>query len=378
MTTRRQKRRTGNSALKSSILKLIIVILVCAAIKAAAGDSAPISLYSISNSTLPSLIIQSELGVVSAGGTPTVSLLSSEFPFLSLKQDEELDEPEAPYFIAPEDNSDTEYEPDTPDEDNTVSDQYPITEPVVISNSELSSDGIYLKNGTDYEIDIDGLLNSQLTFSANDGAEVLIIHTHACEAYTPAGEDIYTPSDPYRTLDEDYSVIRVGDELTDILTEHGITVIHDTTLYDYPNYNYAYSNAWTGISAQLEANPNIKVVIDLHRDALEDADGTVYKTIADIGDDPCAQVMLVVGSDYSGLSHDNWQENLKFALKLQATMVEKYPSLARPLNISKYRYNQHATLGSLIVEVGCSGNTLQEALNAVSYFGDCLSDVLDN
>jgi stage II sporulation protein P len=241
---------------------------------------------------------------------------------------------------------------------------------------DMGSSGIYIKNKTDYEIDVDGLLSSPLGFSAADGAEVLIIHTHGSEAYTPDDEDIYEASDPSRTVDKSYNVIRVGDELERVLTERGITVIHDRELYDYPSYNGSYSRAYDAICGYLADNPNIKVVIDLHRDALVSDSGTVYKTVADIGDSPCAQVMLIAGTDFSGLQHDKWQENLSFALKIQAQMVREYPTLARPLSISQYRYNQNATTGSLIAEVGCSGNTLKEALNAVGYFGECLADVL--
>lgn len=240
---------------------------------------------------------------------------------------------------------------------------------------ELSKD-IYIKNKTDYTIDVEALLDETLEFSASDGAQVLIIHTHGSEAYMPDGEDVYVPSDPYRTENDDYNVVRVGDELERILTERGITVIHDRSLYDFPTYSGSYNRALEAIHAALKEHPGIKVVIDLHRDALMGNDGTVYKTVADIGDTPSAQVMLIAGSNFSGLKHPNWQKNLCFALKLQAAMVSRYPTLARPLKLSEYRYNQHVTTGSLIVEVGTCGNTLQEALTAVGYFGDCLASVL--
>lgn len=192
----------------------------------------------------------------------------------------------------------------------------------------------------------------------------------------PSGEDRYVASDPFRTLNEEQNVIKVGEALKELLEERGVKVIHDTGLYDYPNYNVSYSRALTGIKTDISEYPDIGVVIDLHRDALEGKDGTVYKTVADVGDEPCAQVGFVVGTNASGLNHPNWQKNLAFALKVQYTMCEKYPSLARPIKISRYRYNQHMTEGSLIVEVGCTGNSLKEAIAAVKYFGDCLADVL--
>ena len=238
-----------------------------------------------------------------------------------------------------------------------------------------AGNGIYVKNKSKYTPDFQTLLETPLKFSAATGAAVLIIHTHGSEAYNPAGEDIYVASDPSRTEDTRFNVVRVGDELERVLTERGVTVIHDRELYDYPSYNGSYDRSLASIKAHLKENPEIKVVIDLHRDALE-GDGKLYKTVAGVGEEPCAQVMLICGSDSSGLNHPNWRENLTFALKIQHKMVTDYPTLARPLKISQYRYNQHATTGSLIAEIGTNGNTLQEALAAVRYFGACLADVL--
>ncbi len=236
-------------------------------------------------------------------------------------------------------------------------------------------EGVYLNNKTDYEIDLAEYLSRPLGFSASDGAAVLIIHTHGSEAYNPAGEDVYVPSDPSRTEDKNFNVVRVGDELTKVLSDRGVAVIHDRQLYDYPSYTGSYDRSMESIRAHLAENPEIRVVIDLHRDALE-GDGKLYKTVADVGDTPCAQVMLICGTDYSGLDHPDWRDNLTFALKIQREMVSDYPTLARPLKLSEYRYNQNATKGSLIAEIGTNGNTLQEALTAVRYFGEALADVL--
>ncbi len=235
-------------------------------------------------------------------------------------------------------------------------------------------EGIYIKNRTDYSINLKELLDKPLSFSVKSSA-VLIVHTHGSEAYNPAGQDKYVPSDPSRTEDKNFNVVRLGDELEKILTSRGITVYHDRELHDYPSYAGSYERTLTAINAQLKAHPEICVVIDLHRDALE-GDGKLYKTVAQVGDRPSAQVMLICGTNFSGLKHPGWRDNLSFAMKLQKAMVTKYPTLARPLKISEYRYNQHATPGSLILEVGTNGNTLQEALTALTYFGDCMAGVL--
>ena len=245
------------------------------------------------------------------------------------------------------------------------------------SSRYLYSGGIYFNNKTQYTIDGDELVSQKSGIKlSDDGPQVLIIHTHGSEAYTPDGEDMYVASDPSRTEDKRFNTVRVGDELTKLLEDRGIRVIHDRELYDYPSYTGSYNRSLESIERYLKDYPSIKIVLDLHRDALE-GDGVTYKTVADIKDnEPCSQIMIVVGTDYNGLEHKAWRENLKFAVMLQRSMYEKYPTLARPLTVSGSRYNQHMTTGSLIIEVGTNGNTLKEALAAVRLFGDCAADVI--
>jgi len=239
-----------------------------------------------------------------------------------------------------------------------------------------AAEGIYYNNKTGYDIDVAALLAAAPDISAARGDKVLIIHTHGTEAYAPEEGNTYVPSDPSRTTDRAHSVVRVGDVLAETLTARGITVIHDTGLYDYPSYKDSYKRSYEAIRRYLADDPSIRAVIDLHRDALEAEDGTVYKTVAEVDGEVCSQVMIIVGTNWSGLDHPDWQSNLTVGLHLQKTMAERYPSLARPLKISQYRYNQQATHGSLIIEVGCNGNTQREAEQAVRYFGDCLAAVM--
>ena len=241
----------------------------------------------------------------------------------------------------------------------------------------LSGKGIKIKNVTGYEIDPSALMSEDLNIHINgDSPQVLIIHTHGSEAYKPDGDDIYEASDPSRTEDKRYNVIRIGDELCDMLTARGISVLHDRELYDYPTYTGSYNRSMGAIEKYLEQYPDIKVVLDVHRDAIEDSAGNAQRTYATFGDETCSQILLICGTDAGGLEHPNWRENLKFALHLQADMDEKYPGLTRPLKLTTYRYNQQATTGSLIVEVGCTGNTLQESIGGATRFCDCLGDVL--
>ena len=236
--------------------------------------------------------------------------------------------------------------------------------------------GLSIKNETSYLVDISGMLaeGSQVRLPSGE-PQILIIHTHSSEAYTPAGLDRYEASDTNRTEDKEYNIVRVGDELTELLEQAGLNVLHDREIYDYPSYTGSYERSGAAVQSYLEQYPSIAVVIDMHRDALGTND-VVYKTMAEESGVCASQVMLLVGTDDSGLYHPNWRSNLSLALYLQNAVSAVHPTLMRPVALVPQRYNQHLTGGSLILEVGSSGNTLQEALAAIRLFADAAAPAL--
>jgi stage II sporulation protein P len=240
-----------------------------------------------------------------------------------------------------------------------------------------SADGINVRNSTAYEFDLNAMLKTPLDFATDaDAPQVLILHSHSSEAYTVADGDEYAESDPYRTEDKTKSIIAVGDALAERLNLRGVNVVHDREIYDYPSYTGSYTRAGEAIERYLEKYPSIKLVIDLHRDAIVAGDGSQFKTLGQVNGESCAQVLLVVGTDEAGLTHPKWRENMTLAVQLEARMNGMYPTLARGVSVSRYRYNQQLTAGSLIVEIGSTGNTLREALTAVKYFADAYASQL--
>ena len=236
--------------------------------------------------------------------------------------------------------------------------------------------GLSLKNETGYAVDVPELLRRgpSLRLPA-EGPQILIVHTHGSEAYTPSGLDRYEANDNRRTADGNFSVIRVGDELAAILEEAGLRVLHDREIYDFPSYTGSYTRSGEAVERYLAEYPEIAVVLDIHRDALG-SDGVVYKTMAEEEGTVASQIMLLCGTDESGLQHPDWRENLALALYLQQRVSMRHPTLMRPVSLVPQRYNQHLTRGSLIVEVGSSGNTLQEALSAIRLFGEAAAPAL--
>lgn len=230
-----------------------------------------------------------------------------------------------------------------------------------------------------YRVDTAALLSrpSQLDLS-DDGPKVLIVHTHGTEAYTPSDGRTYAESGSFRTLEQDKSVVQVGTVLAETLEEFGVEVIHDTTLNDYPSYNLSYTNSLARIQSWTARCPSIQMVIDLHRDAAQDAVGQAVALSSDQQGKSCAQLMLVVGTDQGGLPHPNWQENLANALKLQSVLEGMYPGLCRNVDLRTERFNQHITPGSMLVEVGLNGNTLTQAEHSARLLGEAIARMLNS
>lgn len=270
-------------------------------------------------------------------------------------------------------------EPITPDPtDLTFADNGVAARTLIPTSSEgyILKDLAYISNSSNNELTaqaLDGSFSASLT---DDAPQVLIIHTHGSEAYTmPPGEE-YVPSSESRTLDTNYNVVRIGDEIASVLAEYGISTIHDRTIHDYPNYTGAYDRSLSSIEEYLSEYPSITFVLDIHRDAIYDGDGNPYKVVSVEPEGTAAQLSLVIGTNGSGLSHDNWKENLKLAAAVQNMILAEHPTLMRPIVVRNSRYNQHCTTGSLLVEVGAAGNSLDEALLAARLFAEGFAETI--
>ena len=211
--------------------------------------------------------------------------------------------------------------------------------------------------------DLEELMAKPLSWDlSTQEPRVLILHTHATECYTKQG-DSYQESSAFRTLDENYNMISVGDRVTELLEEAGIGVIHDRQLHDYPSYNGSYNHARKAIQEILEENPSICLVLDLHRDASGDLNNQ-FRPVASVDGADTAQIMLVMGTNASGQSHPDWKENLALGLKLQAQLERQAPGITRHMSLRAQRFNQDLTKGSLLIEMGAAGNSHAEALRA--------------
>ena len=312
------------------------------------------------------------------GLSPRQRLVIAQSPLLSsarLTPSRPVSDPTAPVTAPEPDQSDEDLaEPLIPHQSQDP--VIPRTFVPSAGQSYLRAGSIYIANRAQKQPDTQTLAQTPIGFALGDGPQVLILHSHATEAYTPDKKDVYTPSDPYRTTDCNYNMVRVGEEMARTLRAHGLDVIHDTTLYDYPSYNEAYDRSLAAAERWLAQYPSIQVILDVHRDALAAEDGSIYKAISAEQDGQAAQVMLVVGTDGTDKFHPLWQENLTFAMHLQQKLLDDHTCLARPMVLRASRFNQHLRTGSLLVEVGTHGNTLEEALLGAHLFAESAGKTL--
>ena len=230
--------------------------------------------------------------------------------------------------------------------------------------------GVKIRNETDNIKLTEEMLTPSVDINTKN---IVIFHTHSCESYTPTENFEYKASGNFRTTDVNYSVVRVGTELTKYMEHYGYNVIHDKTLYDYPSYSASYDRSLKGVAKILEENENTDIVFDIHRDAIGDSS---YAPTVKIGDEEAAQMMFVIGSNGGGSEHDNWNENLKLAIKIQEKANELYPGLFKPIILRDSRYNQQLAKGASIIEVGATGNTMEQCLASMKYLSKVLSEVL--
>lgn len=211
----------------------------------------------------------------------------------------------------------------------------------------------------------------------SDEPQVLILHTHATETYQTWPDLIYDPDFTARTQNTALNMCAVGEKMTQVLNEAGINTLHDTTLHDSPSYTESYDRSYATTQAYLEKYPSIKVVLDVHRDAIEDSDGTRVKPLCTINGEDTAQVMIIAGCDNgSSIQLPNWRLNLRFAAAWEEAMESRTPGLTRPVMCAYRYYNQDLTTGSLLIEIGGHANTVTEAIRAGQYAAEALAVLL--
>lgn len=215
----------------------------------------------------------------------------------------------------------------------------------------------------------------EFTIDLNGEPQVLIMHTHTTESFEPYERDFYDNSFSYRTTDPSKNTVMIGEEIKKGLAKAGINTIHDTTIHDYPSYNGSYERSEQTVKSYLEQYPSIKIVLDIHRDALE-SNNNLIQPVANINGKKAAQIMIISGCDDGTMGMPNYLQNFRLASLFQQQLEQDWSGLTRPILFDYRKYNQHLTTGSLLIEIGSHGNTLEQVKYSGELIGKSLAKAL--
>lgn len=263
------------------------------------------------------------------------------------------------------------------EQEHNGEEQYPVYEFNTTLGNE-SFKNIQIKNTSSTDIDIEAELKGKLGFKIENTSEpqVLIYHTHTSEAFLKYDTGYFYESFYPRSSDKAENVCAVGEEISKQLNNAGIVTIHDTTVHDDPSYSGAYDRSLDTIKKYLKKYPSIKVVLDIHRDGIG-SDESKSKPVFTVNGRKAAQVMILAGYNYDGCEEfEDWEYNLRFALRIQNAASKKYPEMMRPLYFSDFMYNMDVNTGSLLIEIGSESNTVEEVRYSGYLLGQILSEVL--
>ncbi len=208
---------------------------------------------------------------------------------------------------------------------------------------------------------------------------ILIYHTHATEAYLPVEGEIYEASGKWRTLDQEKSVVAVGEKLAKLLREtYGLGVLHDVHNYEPPKLSSAYGRSLTAMETYQKEYPTLEIFIDVHRDAYGTETVTEPKDYVELEGKQSARLMFVVGTGEGATGagfgeKPDFESNLALAQAITDRLTARCEGLTREVRVKTGRYNQHVSSACLLVEVGHNANTLTQALNAVPYLAEAIA-----
>ena len=252
---------------------------------------------------------------------------------------------------------------------------------IVNMNEQVSAGDIKVQNRTDKKIDIGKILKEGARLSIPDKSKpcVLIYHSHTHECYVSLDNGTYMKGETTQSRDKGENVVRVGDAIVEQLENAGFSVIHDTSFHD-DDYNNSYAHSGKTIDEILKKYPDIDVTIDIHRDSIGVEGDKKARTsvVKEIDGKKAAQIMIITGCEENNITgFPNWYDNLHFALGLQKQFQETYPGLARPLYFADRKYDMYKTKNSVLIEVGCDGNTLEQAVYSGKMVGAVLAGYLE-
>lgn len=208
---------------------------------------------------------------------------------------------------------------------------------------------------------------------------VLIYHTHTYEAFTATEQYPYTSTEKWRTSNSQRNVVALGAYLSELLTQAGLEVTHDTTAFEPPTLSSAYERSLKMLEARTKSGETYDLYIDLHRDAYSEGNGP---NTVEVGGEQIARLMFLVGkgTGQTGAGYNvkpDFESNLTVAQLLTNRLNMQADNLCRAVKVKTGRYNQHIAPCCVLVEAGNNHNTLEEVLRAMPYLANAICSLSD-
>lgn len=219
------------------------------------------------------------------------------------------------------------------------------------------------------DIDISNISDKIITLTkASDS--ILLYNTHTSESYSNSEKYQFEYDGTYRSRNADFNMLKVTSELQKNLSDKSFKVKHDTTPHDYGTYDSSYSRSRVTVKNDLTQIGNVGLSIDVHRDAAGDL---TYGPTTDIKNVKIAQCMIVLGIGTDTMKNPYWQDNLSLAIQLARIGNNYYPNLFKCILVRNSIYNQDLNKFSILIEIGATGNTIDQAILSTR----CLSNVFN-
>ena len=205
---------------------------------------------------------------------------------------------------------------------------------------------------------------------------ILIYHTHTYEAYKQVAEDPYQETEKWRSKDEAHNMVRVGEELSALLTAKGYEVVHDKGAYEPPNLSTSYTRSLKMLEKRVANGETYDLYIDLHRDAYSDS--MANRNTVQNGQQQLAKLMMLIGKG-AGESYDlkpDWEKNYAIAQTITEELNSQIEGLCRNVSVKTGRFNQHIAPRCILIEAGNNENTLSEVLASRPYLADAIHETL--
>lgn len=210
--------------------------------------------------------------------------------------------------------------------------------------------------------------------------QILIYHTHSREAFKQNPRNRYVAVEAYRSNELEFTVVRVGEALSNHLREKGIPALHDTTEHEQGDFSTAYVRSLETIQNRKKDNPTLRIFLDIHRNAYLPGARDADDEVVIINGQRVARIFVVIGTGEGFVGgfeqRPDWRENYRFALRITQQLNKIHPELAKNIHIMRGRYNQHISTNAVLLEIGSNLTTLNEAERATYYLASALSQII--